>query len=108
MKELLLTDDIALSQSADLSLPDCMHRLVTPDGAPRAFGRSESEACRHPLFDEAVVLRDDVVQVGRCSTTTAPTQFAGLLQFVIALAYAGCPSTLMTRGEGPPPDSARR
>ena len=30
------------------------------------------------------------------------------LNSAIALAYAGCPSTLMTRGAGPPPNRARR
>src|SRR5437868_5594886 len=37
------------------------------------------------------------------------TEFTGLLQFnsAMALAYAGCPSTLMTRGPGPPLDNAK-
>lgn len=78
-KRLTLADDIDFVQPADMSLPDCMHRLVTFDGSPRAFGRSESEAGGDVLLDESMILLDDIVHVRRCSTTTAPTQFAGLL-----------------------------
>src|SRR3977135_2051242 len=81
MDELTLADDIALVHPADLSLPDGMHRLVTLDGSPRPFRRTKTEARRDPLLDESMILLADVVHVRVCSTTTAPTQFAGLLQF---------------------------
>jgi hypothetical protein len=39
--ELTLADDIALFQPTDLSLSDCMHRLIALDSSRRAFGRPE-------------------------------------------------------------------
>ena len=63
--ELPLRYGIALSNPADLSFSDCMHRLVTLDRSARTLDRSESEARRDPLLDESMVLLDDVVQVRR-------------------------------------------
>ena len=79
--ELNLADDIALVQPPDLSLSDCMHRLIACDGSRRTFGRPESEAGGDAFLDESMVLFDDVLHVRRSSTTTALTQFAGLRQF---------------------------
>src|SRR5262249_28901666 len=55
-----------------------------------------------------MVLLNDIIQVGRWPTTTMPSEFAGLLQFGNGGGYAGWPSTLMTRGGGAPPNSAKR
>jgi hypothetical protein len=73
--ELAGRNGIALSDAADLTFPYRMHCLVSLDGSTRAVHRSEPEACR----DQPMVLLDDVVQVGRCSATTMPSEFAGLL-----------------------------
>jgi hypothetical protein len=61
MNELALRDSIALGDPADLTFADCMHRLVTLDRPARTLCRSETEARRDPLLDEAMVLLDDVV-----------------------------------------------
>src|SRR6516164_2692664 len=79
--ELALRYSIALSDPADLTFADCVHRLVTLDRSAGTLHRSEPEARRNPLLDEPMVLLDDVVQKGRCSATTAPAEFAGLLEF---------------------------
>ena len=81
MDELALADDIALSQPTDLSLSDCVHRLIALDGSRRAFGRPEPEAGSDALLDESMVLLDDVVHVRRSSTTTTLGKFTGLSQF---------------------------
>ena len=81
MNELALADGIALRQPADLALSDRMHSFVTLDRSQCSFYRSEAEAGSDALFDESVILLDDVVHVWRSSATAAPTQFAGLLQF---------------------------
>ena len=80
MDELTLTDRITLRDPADLPFSDCMHRLVALDRSTCALHRTEPEARPDPLLDESMVLLDDVVHVRRCSATTAPTEFAGLLQ----------------------------
>src|SRR5215472_16565455 len=54
--------------------------LVTLDRSAGTLHRSEPEARRSSLLDEPMVLLDDVVQIGRRSATTAPTEFTGLLQ----------------------------
>jgi hypothetical protein len=59
--KLALRYRIALSDPADLTLADCMHRLIALDGSTSSVDRSESEACRNPLLDETVVLLDDIV-----------------------------------------------
>src|ERR1019366_7549441 len=79
--ELTLANDLALVQPTDLSLSDCMHRLIALDSSRRAFGRPEPEAGDDALLDESMVLLDDVVHIRRSSTTTALAQFAGLRQF---------------------------
>ncbi len=71
MDELTLRYRIALSDPADLTFADCMHRFVALDGSARTLRRSESEARRDPLLDEPMVLLDDVVQVRRRSATAA-------------------------------------
>ena len=77
--ELALRYSIALSDPADLTLADCVHRLVTLDRSADTLHRSEPEARRNPPLDEPMVLLDDVVQIGRHSATTASTEFTGLL-----------------------------
>jgi len=106
--ELALTYRIALTNPADLAFADCMHRLVTLDRTPRPLRRAETQARRDPLLDEAMILLDNVVQIRRGSATTAAAEFPALFQVVTALAYAGWPSTLITRGGGPPADKASR
>ena len=78
--ELTLRYRIALGDPAELTLADCMHRLVTFDRPARFLNRSESKARRDPLLDEPMVLLDDVVQVGHGSAATASTEFTGLLE----------------------------
>jgi hypothetical protein len=79
--ELALRYGIALSYPADLTFADCVHRLVTLDRSAGTLHRSEPKVRRNPPLDEPMVLLDDVVQIGRCSATTAPAEFAGLLEF---------------------------
>ena len=78
--ELALRYSIALSDPADLTLADCVHRLVTLDRSADTLHRSEPEARRNPLLDKPMILLDDVVQIRRRSATTASTEFTGLLQ----------------------------
>ena len=78
--ELALRYSIALSDPADLTFADCVHRLVTLDRSAGTLHRSEPEARRNPPLDEPMVLLDDVVQVRCRSATTAATEFTGLLQ----------------------------
>ena len=59
-----LTEHIALGQPAHLPFPDCVHCFVTVDRSPCRFRRTESEARGDALLDKAVVLLNDVVQVG--------------------------------------------
>ena len=59
--ELALRYRIALSDPADLTFSDCMHRLVSFDRSACSLHRSESQARRDPLLDEPMVLFDDVV-----------------------------------------------
>jgi hypothetical protein len=108
MDELTLTYGITLRHPADLPFADRMHRLVTLNRSPSTFRRSEPETCRNSLLDEAVVLLDHVIQIRGRSTTTAPTKFAGLFEFVDRAGVRRMPSTLITRGGGPPADNARR
>ena len=49
--ELNLADDIALVQPPDLSLSDCMHRLIALDCSRRAFRRAESQAGGDAFLD---------------------------------------------------------
>ena len=80
MDELTLTDRIAFCDPADLPFSDCMHRLVALDRSTRALRRTEAETRGDALLDESMVLFDNVIQVRRCSATTTPAEFAGLLQ----------------------------
>src|SRR5262249_53388774 len=89
---------IALPDPTDLTLADCMHRLVALNGSTRALDRSEPQARRDPLLDESMVLLDDVVQIRCGSATTAATQLTGLLQIGDRAGVGGCPSTLITLG----------
>ena len=79
--ELALCDGVAFGYPADLPFADGMHRLIARDRSVRTLDRSESEARRNALLDEAMVLLDDVVQIRRSSAPTAWTEFARLLQF---------------------------
>ena len=80
MDELALGYRITLAYAADLPFADCVHRLVTFDRSPRPLHRTETKAGRDPLLDEAMILLDNVVQIRRGSTTTAPAEFSALLQ----------------------------
>lgn len=63
MNESPLADGIAFWQPADLSLSYRVHSLVTLDRSQRSFNRPEAEAGSDALFDESVILLDDVVHV---------------------------------------------
>jgi hypothetical protein len=59
--KLALPYHVSLVQPSNLAFPNHMHCLVAFDRSPCAFWRSESEARGNALFDEAVVLLNDVV-----------------------------------------------
>ena len=80
VNELSLADWIALRDPPNLAFADCVHRLVALNGSARTLGGTEAEARRYPLLDEAMVLLQNIIQVGCCSTTTAASEFTGLLQ----------------------------
>src|SRR5689334_14618982 len=107
VNELTLSCRIAFGDPADLTFADCMHRLVTLDRSPRSFSRTEVEARRNPHLDDAMVWLDDVIQIRHRSAAAAPSSPV-CFNSAIALAYAGWPSTLITRGERPPLDNAKR
>ena len=61
MDELALRYRIALSDPADLTFADCMHRLVAPDGSTSALDRSKPETRDNPLLDAPVVLLNGLI-----------------------------------------------
>jgi hypothetical protein len=61
MNKLALPYHVSLVQPSNLPLPNHMHCLVAFDCPPCAFWRPEAEARGDALFDEAVVLLNDVV-----------------------------------------------
>ena len=78
--ELALRYSIALSDPADLTLADCVHRLVTLDRSAGTLHRSEQRLAVMRFLMKPSVLLDDVVQIRRHSAATAATEFTGLLQ----------------------------
>lgn len=58
-----LTYYVALPKPTDLPFSDRVHRLVTFDRAPRFFGRSKPQARGDSLFNETVILFQDIVEV---------------------------------------------
>ncbi len=79
--EMALSYRIGFAGPPDLTFADCMHLLITRNRPPRPLRRTETQARPDPLLDEAMVLLDDVVQIGRGATTTAAAEFTELLQF---------------------------
>jgi len=56
VNELPLADWIAFRDPTDLTLSDCVHRLVALDCSARTLCLTEAEARRYPLLDESMVL----------------------------------------------------
>jgi len=81
VNELALRDGIVPGDPAHLTFTDCVHRFVALDRSTSALHRSESEARRNPLLNEAMVLLNDVVQIRCPSAATSANEFIGLLQF---------------------------
>jgi hypothetical protein len=61
MNKAALPQNITFRQPTDLAFPDHMHCLVTIDRPPGSFRRPKPETRRDSLFDEPVVLFNDVV-----------------------------------------------
>jgi hypothetical protein len=70
MDESTLADHIALRQPPDLTFADQTHCLIPFNRSQRAFQGPKPEACRNALFNETVVLLDDVVQIERWAAST--------------------------------------
>jgi transposase-like protein len=79
--ELALRDGIVPGNPTDLTFADCVHRFVALDRSASALHRSELEAGRNPLLNEAMVLLNDVVQIRCGSVATSASEFTGVLQF---------------------------
>jgi hypothetical protein len=90
VNNLTLSYRIALGDPADLSFSDFMHRLVTLDRSPCSLRRMEAEACRDSLLDEAMVLLNDVVQMGAVRQRQRRPSSPDCFNSAIAPAYAGC------------------
>ena len=61
MDELTLTDRDRPWQPSGSGVSELVHRLVTFDRPACAVRRTEAEARSDPLFDEAMIVLDDVV-----------------------------------------------
>src|SRR5258708_37151715 len=93
-----LPDGVSFGEPPNLSFSDHVHRFVALNGVQCAIDRPEPETGRDSFLNEAVILLDDVVQI-RCRAAAAiapssPVRFKS----AITCGYAGCPSTLITRG----------
>ena len=78
--EVALRYRIAFGNPPDLTFADCMHGLVTLNRSSRPLRRSEAEARRDSLVNEAMDLLDDVVQIWRRSAPTPAAELTRLLQ----------------------------
>jgi hypothetical protein len=65
MNECNLPEQIVLCQPPDLSFAYHVHCLLTGDRVQRITDRSKPQARRDSPLNEAVVLFDDIVHIGR-------------------------------------------
>src|SRR5690349_16082442 len=101
-----LGNGISLSDPADLTFPDCVHRFVAGDLSAGPIHRRGSQARRNPLLYEPMVLLDDVIETVPFGIASVEPSSPVCFNLTPALAYAGFPSTLITRGHGAPPYNA--
>jgi hypothetical protein len=59
-----LTNSVLMTHTSDLSLANHMHCFVSLDGIYRALNGPKPVTGNNALLGEAVILLDDVVQIG--------------------------------------------
>jgi len=74
-----LPEGVSFGEPSDLSFADHVHRFVALNIVQCTIHGSEPETGSDSLFNKAVVLLDDVVQVRRRSAAAVAPRFAGSL-----------------------------